>query len=984
MAGRRQTRPAEPPAIRIEPDTGWAWRGDDRLELTPKAFTVLRHLVEHPEYLITKDELLAAAWGDTIVSEAALTSCIRDLRKALEDSSRTPRYIETVHRRGFRFIGPVGRSRPARAPRPSPATVPVSPPSLVGRDAELAQLHGLFGTAVGGERRLVFVTGEAGIGKTSLVEAFLAQLGDVEGVRIGRGQCVEQYGASEAYLPVLEAIGRMGREPRGDALVRILKQYAPTWLAQLPALLTDDELEGVQRRAEGTTRERMLRELVEALDALSNEAPLVLLVEDLHWSDAATIDLIAMLARRRDRARLLILATYRPADVAAGRHPLGSAKQELQMHAQCEELVLDFLSDAAVGAYLAVRFPQATFPPDFARVLHENTSGNPLFLVNVIDDLVGREDVRDVDGRWTLAVPVHRVASGVPRTLWQMVDKQIERLTPEEQAMLALGSVAGAEFSAALSAVDGIDAHAGEQCCETLVRRGQFLRAMGVAEWSDGTVAGRYGFIHALYRNVLYARVSIGRRVGLHLRIGVRLERAHGPHAAHVAGELAMHFEQGRDFERAVHYRRLAAEGALHQHGYREAVIHATHALELLAALPKSPQRNQQEVMIQTLLGAAVIATNGWAAPEVARAYDRARELCTEMRVTPQLVPVLVGLSAFYLMRGELRVARETADQLLALAEGAGDPAVLVAAHNMVGLGLFYGGQFDESLAHCERAWKLYDPEQSFIRLRALSVDHDSGLSCSAHTALALMVLGYPDRARARMRECLDLARSIDHPLSVAMAYNFAAGFHQCRRETDVVQEIEDVRLEYSTKHDFELFLMLGEIYRGWLLAEQGRREDGAARIQQGLAVYQAIGAELGRPTFLGILAEACERPQEGLSAVAEALDSGERTGLHYWDAELLRLKGTLVLRAASEAERVGAERQAESCFLEALEIARRQHGKFFELRVAMSLSRLWKRQGRSREAQALLSEVYSWFTEGFETADLTDARALLRQLESG
>src|SRR5262245_24616008 len=340
---KRQTRPEDVPAIRIEPDTGWAWRGNDRLDLTPKAFAVLRHLIEHPQHLITKDEILAAAWGETVVSEAALTSCIRDLRKALDDSSRAPRYIETVHRRGFRFIGPVGTARTAApGPRPAPSSVAPSQPMLVGRDAEIARLHALFAAAAGGERRLVFVTGEAGIGKTTLIEAFTAQLGHADGFRIGRGQCVEQYGASEAYLPVLEAIGRLGREPRGDALVGILKQYAPTWLAQLPALLSDEELAAVQRRAQGTTRERMLRELSEALDAVSMDAPLVLVLEDLHWSDAATIDLVTMLARRRDRARLLILATYRPAEVAA--HPLKPAKHELQIHGQCEEIALDFLS----------------------------------------------------------------------------------------------------------------------------------------------------------------------------------------------------------------------------------------------------------------------------------------------------------------------------------------------------------------------------------------------------------------------------------------------------------------------------------------------------------------------------------------------------------------------------------------------------------------------------------------------------------------
>jgi DNA-binding winged helix-turn-helix (wHTH) protein len=601
----RRTPRGDSPAVRIDPETGWAWRGDERLDLAPKAFAVLCHLIQRPEHLVTKDELLAAAWGDTVVGEATLTSCIRDLRKALDDSSRAPRYIETVHRRGFRFIGPVGAPRASPPPRPAS-----SPPAsmLVGRDADLARLDALLATAVGGQRRVVFVTGEAGIGKTTLVEAFIARMNNAEDIHVGRGQCVEQYGASEPYLPLLEALGRMGREPRGDALRRVLRQYAPTWLVQLPALLADEEIEAVQRRAQGTTRERMLRELIEALDAFGTDAPLVLVLEDLHWSDAATIDLVAMIARRRDPAPLLVVATYRPADVAALAHPLKPVQQELRVHGHCEELALDFLGEAAVGEYLARRFPGASFSPDVARVLHENTSGNPLFLVNVVDDLVAQGHVREDDGRWTLSIPLERVAAGVPHTLSQMIEKQIDRLAPREQAVLAVASVAGADFSAALSAADGIDPRDGERSCEALARRGQFLRAAGPAEWPDGTVAGRYAFIHAMYRSVLYERIPIGHRVGLHLRIGARLERAHGARAGEIAGELAMHFEHGRDFARAVHYRRHAAEMALRQHGYREAVDHAKHGLGMLAALPESPERNRQEIEIQTVLGAATLA----------------------------------------------------------------------------------------------------------------------------------------------------------------------------------------------------------------------------------------------------------------------------------------------------------------------------------------------------------------------------------------
>jgi predicted ATPase len=245
------------------------------------------------------------------------------------------------------------------------------------------------------------------------------------------------------------------------------------------------------------------------------------------------------------------------------------------------------------------------------------------------------------------------------------------------------------------------------------------------------------------------------------------------------------------------------------------------------------------------------------------------------------------------------------------------------------------------------------------------------------------MMLGYQDRAAASMRECLAYADSIDHPVSVAMAYNFAATLHQWRREPDVVRTLEDFRLAYATKHDFDLFRMLGEISRGWLAAEEGRCEEGAAQIRSGLMVYQAVGAELGRPTFLGILADVCGRlgrSEEGLVLVAEAMDLAERTGLHYWDAELQRLKGSLLLLGAGTRARA-AEREAEACFLAALDVARRQAARSAELRAAVSLCRLWDGQHRREEAQALLSETYGWFTEGFVTPDLIEARTLLDQL---
>ena len=960
------------PAVRIELETERAWCGERLLDLTPKAFAILRHFVEHPQRLVTKDDLLAAVWGDTVVSEAALTSCIRDLRRALADTSREPRYIETVHRRGFRFIGPTG---PARGGVPTrPIAVAVAP-TLVGRDAELARLRGLFETARGGRRQVVFVTGEAGIGKTTLVEAFLAGLDAADGLRIGRGQCVEHYGTGEAYLPVLEALARLAREAGRDAIIRALRQYAPTWLAQLPAALTDEDLEAVQRRAQGTTRERMLRELAEALDVVSADLPLVLVLEDLHWSDSATVDLLAMLARRHDPARILVLATYRPADVAVASHPLKPVKQELQAHGHCEVIGLDFLSEPAVADYVTGRFPNASLAPDLARFLYRNTSGNPLFLVNVIDHLIARGQLRDVDGRWELSAPLRDVASDVPDTLWQLVDKQIERLTPDEQAILAVAGVAGAEFSAALATADGIDPHAAEACCAALARRGQFVRAMGAAEWPDGTLAGRYAFIHALYRNVLYSRVSIGHRVGLHLRIGARLERAHGARAGEIAGELAMHFEEGRDFERALQYRRQAADNALRHHAHREAASHATRALELLREIPDSPERIQQELAIQTILGAALVV-RGWAAPEVARTYARAHELCSQAGLAPELFPVVGGLFGFYVTRAELGVARQLADELSALASTATDSAMVLGAHNAAGMVAFYTGDFAAALAEAKWGMAVYDPRRHNPKESpAWWGGHDTGVSCAVHAAWSLWLLGHPARAAATMRQALDWARATDHPFTLAFVGHFAASFHEARRDVEAARQHADEAVRCSTEYGFELFASLEAVHRGWLQTDAGE-------IRSGVTAYRKTGSEFGVPTYLGLLAEVYEKvdqPDRGLEVVADALAMSEASGAHYWDAELKRLQGALTLRRGTS-RRTNTE--AESCFRSSIEIARRQKAKSLELRAATSLGRLWQSEGKTAEARGLLAEAYASFDEGFDTADLREAKSLLEELE--
>src|SRR5712692_6959294 len=650
---------------RLDPGAARLWRGKQLVKVRRKTFAVLRSLVDRPGQLVTKDELFRAVWPETVVSEATLTSCIKELRQALRDDARTPRYIETAHGQGFRFIAPLSTTQPVQSSKSEPTPNTQHPtPSLVGRETELAQLHHWLDKALRGERQLVFITGEPGIGKTTVVDAFLQQLAAGGDPWLGRGQCIEHYGAGEAYLPLLAALGRLCRGPEGQHLIALLSQHAPTWLVQMPALLSAAELEALQRKTQGATRERMLREMAEAVEALTAERPLLLWLEDLQWSDVSTLDWLALVARRREPARLLVIGTYRPMDVLVREHPLRALKQELQVHGYCTELLLDFLSEAHVAEYLAVRFGVGAVrePPlqTLAKLIHRRTDGNPLFMVNVVNDLVARGVLVQSDGRWELQGRVEELKGGVPESLQQLIEQQIARLRPETQRLLEVASVAGAEFSAAAVAA-GVETEVDviEEQCGELARREHFLRASGSADWPDGTVAARYGFRHALYQEVLYHRLTARRRQRLHQRIGEREEQAYGDRAREIATELAVHFKRGREFRKAIQYLQQAGENAIRRSANHEAISLLTKGLELLKTLPDTPEHTQQELTLQITLGALLGMTQGFAAPEVEKAYVRARELCQQVEVTPQLFPILAGLCGFYLLRAELQTARE-------------------------------------------------------------------------------------------------------------------------------------------------------------------------------------------------------------------------------------------------------------------------------------------------------------------------------------
>ena len=479
--------------FQIDPESEQLRQEGRAIRLRPKSFAVLRYLAEHPRRLITKDELLEAVWPGIVVSESVLTVCLSELRKVLGDQAHSPRYIETVPRRGYRFVGTIGPPAPSASAAP-PAEHPLPPREpVVGREMELARLHGWWEEAQRGERWVALVTGEPGIGKTTLVDVFVAEAAARGEVWTGRGQCIEHYGVGEPYLSVLDALARLCRGPEGERVKAILHQYAPTWLAQMPWFLSADEQTALGRSVLGSTRERMLRELAEAVEALSRERPLLLVLEDLHWADGATVDLLAWLARRREPARLLLIGTFRAADLFLGGHPLGAVKGELARQRSCVELVMPSLTVENVIQYLSARLSheatQGAPLRELASAIHERTDGHPLFMVMLVDHLVQRGWRAAVDGPWPAQVAMAEVERGLPDSLRQMIEQQLQALPEDDQRVLEAASVAGIESSAATVAAGlATGVAAAEGRCAALARQERFL-----LKERGGGMAGRDG-----------------------------------------------------------------------------------------------------------------------------------------------------------------------------------------------------------------------------------------------------------------------------------------------------------------------------------------------------------------------------------------------------------------------------------------------------------------------------------------------------------
>jgi serine/threonine protein kinase/predicted ATPase len=872
----------------------------------------------------------------------------------------------------------------------SPSLRPSIPQSsrrnTVGRERERAELRSGFASARAGCGLLLCVTGEPGIGKTTLVEDFLAEIAAEGHCAIVRGKCSERLAGAEAYLPLLGAMESLLQGGDGPWAARVMKQLAPTWYTQVvPRAGNNEESTQLLDEIKTASQERMKRELGAFFQEVSRMRPLALFFDDLHWADVSTIDMLNFLAGKFDAMSALIVVAYRPSDMLLAESPFLRIKPELQSRGACRELALEFLSLAEIEQYLALEFPGHRFPPELPKLIHAKTEGSPLFMADLARYLRDRDVIAHTDGAWTLAQTLPDVERELPESMRGMIERKLAQLGEEDRKLLAAASVQGYEFdSAVVAQILGLDDDEVEERLEKLERVYAFVRLISEEEFPNRASTLRYRFVHALYQNALYAGLRATRRVTMSAAVAQSLLGFYGDQIGKVAGELAALFEAARDFARAADHYLLATQNAMRIFAYSESIALARRGLEMLKTLPDSPERIRQELDLQLALGLSLATARGWSTPEVAQAYHRARELCKQAGASLEIYSALYGLSNYYLIRAELSKARDVSEELLRLAGKDQDSDRIIAARFMLGSSLLLMGDLVSAEEHFKQSLELYHPGQSIRRYTFLS---EPGIACYCHLSRALWLLGFPHKALERIRQAIALARLQSDPRSLGYTIGVSTFVFGCLNDYPGILEHSEAVRALARDKDIADYLAWAKIPHGYALAMQDRMEEGIAEMHEGLATIRMFSAEACAPERLAYLVIAlmkARRIEEGLAHVAEALAIISRTEERYWEAEIYRLKGALLLQSVinDQPSAMSEKRiEAEACFQKAIEVARRQQARSLELRATMSLARLWREQGKTAEARRTLAEIYGWFTEGFDTSDLREAEALLEEL---
>ncbi|HVF40280.1 MAG TPA: protein kinase [Gemmatimonadaceae bacterium] len=857
---------------------------------------------------------------------------------------------------------------------------------VVGRELEKVALRDEFAAASAGRVAVVCVSGEPGIGKTTVVEDFLAELGRSGNHLIARGRCSERLAGAEAYLPILDALEDLLRNDNAGAVRTSLDAHAPSWRKQVAPFDTDPGAP----TAPPASQERLKRELVAFLEDVCFGRTLVLFVEDIHWSDASTVDMLAYIITRLNDARLLMIATFRPSELLMAQHPFLALKLDLQTRGIARELPLAFLTQEEVKTLLALKFPGSALPPEIPRMIHSRTEGNPLFVADIAEYLQRKGAIRDVDGKWTVSGSLPDLERELPESMRSMVQRKIGQLGEADTQLLTAASVQGYSFdSVVVAAALGRDAGDIEERLDELDRIHTFVQRRDEREFPDGTISSRYRFVHVLYQNALYSSLSVSRRVALSRAVGEALLRFHQGTPGPVAGELAFLFETARDAAKASEFFGIAARNAAKVFANEEAAIAARRGLAVLARIPENPERKTRELSLHSILGTSVAATQGYAAPEVLTSMARARVIAEELGQQPQLAPVIWGLFAYYLVSGDIPEARAMAEHYRGWATATGDPLMLVGAHAAVAISLFYVGDFHGALEHCGKAGEYYESRQRHVYHAMYRMD--PGVFFLNEQARITWLVGSPDTALQARDRALALGAESPDPRSLAFALLSASILHHLRREPHKSLEYSGKCIAICDEHGIAQERIWAMALHGWSLAQTGRTREGIQEIEASLGVQRGRHAELNLTFGLRQLADAflaAGEPERARDAAREGLEISERHGEVASKAELYRLMGVSLVALeeqeghlrdhAVDSNAKHGTATAETCFRAALDLARSQKATSLELRAALHLARVLTKEGRDAEAMTMLGDIRARFTEGLETPDLREADELL------
>ena len=927
------------------------------MRLRRKPFAILKYFAQHSGRLITHDEIVEAVWGKVAVSESLVRTHVRDLRHVLGE-----KVIETVVGRGYRFLADIADIA-AHAPPSDPAHESAArADALVGRDIELCALESALRNARARRRSVVLVTGGPGVGKTALVDAFVERACAAASAWIARGACIEQYGSGEAYLPVLDALGSLCRSPRGKRVVEVLMRHAPSWLAQMPSLVPSERLDELHRRGAGGGPSRMLREIAEALDTLGADAPVVLSLDDLQWSDPSTLYLVALLGRRREPAQVLVVGTYRPSEIAPSSR-LPRIADELVAHRQAMSIRLEAFDEASLEAYLEKRFAGHGFPPEFARTIHRMTGGNPLFVVTLLEDLSSRGMVGETDGGWTLLAEISHVSAQRPDGIRRLLDTQIDRLGTMEQRILEAASVAGLTFTAGVVAhaldagIDDVDS-----TCETLANERRFLQYVGTETWPDGTIYARYAFAHTLFQHAALARNPSASARLWHRKIAERLEAGYAGREEEVAGELALHFDEGQRPAQAARYYTKAGERAARRFGNVEAVSHFQRALALIATMAPGPEHPLLEFHASFGLGQCLFLLHGAGAVP---ALQLARDVAVQLQDDRLLVEVLLALQSCQLASGHYREVAEQAPMVARVVERVGDPAMRARATQVEASVAVHRGRLDE-------ARRLYESLGVFRAddARYRVEEATQLLPRCTNGAVVLLLTGRPEQALALLRRAYEVADALGDPFWRAALLCEWGKFHAWRREPTLASELATRSLMLAEQGSFDL---LKDRARTVVLWARAHLEPEASEREIDAWVERPWAAgDGGRSLVAALFAAACShvgREERALEVIATTLERVERNDERITLPELYRLRGEVLWAR----DKVEATRSIEA----AIDIAREQSSILLELRASSSL--YGHSEGATKKrAREELARLVALFTEGLDLPDLVEARATL------